>query len=101
MMLESRFWESVAERAAKTFCQSLLSFLTVGGFMSVNGVPWLEAAGAALMASLLSVLTSIASAGTGGDQGPSWGGIERIENRPLPGRGDGVDEDIVPERGDG
>ena len=82
-MLESRFWESVAERAIKTFAQSLLSFLVVGGFVSVNGVPWGEAAGAAVLATLLSVLMSIASAGTGGDQGPSWGGIERIE------RGDG------------
>jgi hypothetical protein len=78
-MLEGRFWESVSERALKTFCQSLLSFLTVGGFISTAGVPWAEALGAALMAALLSVLTSIASAGSGGDQGPSWGGIERIE----------------------
>jgi hypothetical protein len=100
-MLEARFWEATSERAIRTFAQSLLSFLTVGGFVSVNGVPWWPALGAALMATLLSILTSIVGAGTGGDAGPSWGGIERIENRPLPGRGGGVDEDIVPERGDG
>ena len=78
-MLEARFWESVSERAMKTFAQSLLSFLTVGGFISVDGVPWWPALGAALMATLLSILTSIASSGSGGDGGPSWGGIERIE----------------------
>ena len=78
-MLEARFWESVTERAVKSFAQSLLAFLTVGGFASVQGIPWLEALGAAILTALLSILTSIASAGTGGDQGPSWGGIERIE----------------------
>ena len=81
-MVESRFWESVTERAVKTFAQSLLSFLAVGGFASVQGVPWVPAVGAALMASLLSVLTSIASAGTGDDEGPSWGGIEKIGQEP-------------------
>ena len=91
-MLESRFWESVSERALKTFAQSLLSFLTVGSFVSTSGVPWGEALGAAVMATLLSVLMSIASAGSGGDQGPSWGGIERIERD---------DDDDPPENGDG
>ena len=77
-MTEPRFWEATAERALKTFAQALVSVLTVGGFVSVTGVPWLEALGAATLAALLSVLTSIASAGSGGDPAPTWDGIERV-----------------------
>ena len=52
------FWLGAAERAIKTFAQSLLAVLLAGTV--VWGQDWAQALGVAGTATLLSILTSIA-----------------------------------------
>lgn len=64
-MWTADFWKAVAERAVKTLAQALAATLTVtvtaaGGF---TDVAWAAALSAAGLAAVLSVLTSIVSAG--------------------------------------
>lgn len=60
------FWKDAAERAVKTFAQTLVSLLTAAGLTSVLAVDWTLFIGTAALAALISVLTSVASAvGTG------------------------------------
>jgi hypothetical protein len=63
------FWRAVAERAIRTFAQSLLAVLSVGG-LDLMSVPWQGALSSAGFATLLSVLTSVA-ANKFGNAGPS------------------------------
>lgn len=55
----SRFWVGTAERAIKTFAQSLLALITVG--TPVFGQNWPEFLGISATATLVSILTSIAT----------------------------------------
>jgi hypothetical protein len=64
------FWRAATERAVKSFAQSLLAVLGVGGLGLLN-VDWLTALSTAGMATLLSVLTSIASESVGPQGDPS------------------------------
>ena len=52
------FWLGTAERAIKTFAQSLLGLLTVG--MAITAINWPASLAIAATAALASVLTSIA-----------------------------------------
>lgn len=52
------FWSGVGERAVKTFCQALLAFIPASATLA--GVEWEQALAAATLATLLSVLTSLA-----------------------------------------
>ena len=52
------FWSGVGERAIKTFAQALLAFIPASATLA--GVDWEQALGAAALAALLSVLTSLA-----------------------------------------
>jgi hypothetical protein len=71
------FWLAVGERALKTFCQTLAVTLGAGAFDVLN-VPWQAALSMSAGAAVVSVLTSIASAGvTGG--GPSLNNAERVQ----------------------
>ncbi|GAB2907114.1 hypothetical protein GCM10027047_01760 [Rhodococcus aerolatus] len=57
------FWTDAAERAVKTFAQSLLATLAVAtGLLDAS---WLDSLSVAGLATLLSLLTSVASAGAG------------------------------------
>lgn len=56
------FWKDTAERALKSFAQGLILALG-GGAVNVLTIDWLTLAGAGGGAALLSVLTSIVSAG--------------------------------------
>lgn len=64
------FWQSTAERAVKSFAQSLIALLSAGqlGLLDVEWVTTLSTAG---MATLLSVLSSIASSKVGAEGDPS------------------------------
>ncbi|MBC3186353.1 holin [Corynebacterium sp. zg-331] len=57
------FWTDTAERAIKTLAQALIAVLAVG--TPIYEIAWVEALGIAATAAVISVLTSIASAGVG------------------------------------
>lgn len=54
------FWKAAAERAIKTFAQTFGAFLLVGA--GIGDVNWLAALSVAGVATLASLVTSIASA---------------------------------------
>lgn len=62
-MQTKQFWFDTAERAIKTFAQSLLAVLVVG--VPIWEIDWLGALGIAATATVMSVLTSVASGATG------------------------------------
>lgn len=62
-MLSKTFFKDLAERAVKTFAQTLLAVLAVG--VPIWEMDWVSALGIAAGATVLSVLTSVASAGAG------------------------------------
>lgn len=68
-MRTREFWVSAGERAVKTFAQSLLATLVV--FTGVLEVDWVNSLSAAALATVISVLSSLASAGVGPDGSPS------------------------------
>jgi len=61
-MWTKKFWLSVFERAFKTFCQGAAALL-VGDGLGVLTVDWVSVGSVAALAAVISVLTSIASAG--------------------------------------
>lgn len=69
MLWTRSYWSAVAERALKTAAQALIAILAVGQ-TDVLAVDWQNALAVTLTAALLSVLSSIASAGIG-NAGPS------------------------------
>ena len=74
-LASARFWAQTGERAVKSFAQGVLStWLGVGQVLGVDDVsslwsagPWVGGAATAVF----SVLTSVASAPVGNDDGPS------------------------------
>ena len=68
-MYTKTFWKDTAERAVKTFAQSMAAVLTAG-VTGVLDVDWMNALSVSLLATLVSVLTSVGS-GTVGDQSAS------------------------------
>jgi len=69
-MFGQYFWRSTGERALKTFAQALLALLS-SGQLGLLDVDWITAVSAAGLSALLSVLSSVASAGTGVVGSPS------------------------------
>jgi Putative lactococcus lactis phage r1t holin len=69
-MWSSSFWKQAAERAAKTFAQSLITVLGTGagGLLDVG---WKQALSVSALSALLSLLFSLVSSGVGPDDGPS------------------------------
>jgi len=63
-MYTKLFWKDAAERALKTFAQSAVALLTAGSF-NIMTVDYKSVLSVAAFAALTSVLTSLASAGTG------------------------------------
>lgn len=68
-MWSAAFWKATAERAIKTLAQSLIALLAVGQ-TTILSVDWQQALAVAATATVLSVLSSIASSGIG-NAGPS------------------------------
>ncbi|WP_153925519.1 holin [Lactococcus petauri] len=65
-MFTKTFWKDTAERAVKTFAQSMAAVLTAG-VTGVLDVDWINALSVCLLATLVSVLTSIGSGYVGDD----------------------------------
>jgi hypothetical protein len=70
VLTDPLFWQAVAERAVKTFAQTLLAALTMSSApVNVLHANWGGDLGLAFGAALLSVLTSLASVSTIASQG--------------------------------
>jgi hypothetical protein len=80
-MFTLAFWKAAAERALKTFAQSLVGSLAVAS--GLTDAPWLPALSAAGLATLASLLTSVVSSGVG-SSGPSLTSAERLAPEPAP-----------------
>lgn len=70
-MFTLEFWKATAERAVKTFAQTLAAMLTAAG-TGLLDAQWGQHLSVAAMAMVLSVLTSVASSRVGAP-GPSLG----------------------------
>ena len=64
------FWKDAAERAIRTAAQALLA-LWATDVSGVLAVDWVQAGSVAALASLMSLLMSIAAAGTGSQDSAS------------------------------
>lgn len=62
-MFTTTFWLDTVERAVKTFAQALIATIAVG--TPIFDLAWGEGLGIAATATVVSVLTSIASTGVG------------------------------------
>jgi hypothetical protein len=69
-MWTKKFWKSATERSIKTLAQSLIALLTAGS-ANLLEVDWAAALGVSLGAALLSLLTSLGSAGVTKTDSPS------------------------------
>ena len=65
-MFTKTFLKDTAERAVKTFAQSMAAVLTAG-VTGVLDVDWINALSVSLLATLVSVLTSVGSGYVGDD----------------------------------
>lgn len=59
------FWYDTGERAIKTVAQTMVALLTADGVLGLFSVNWKEMLSVSGLAGLTSILTSIASAGSG------------------------------------
>lgn len=59
MIMTVAFWKSAGERAIKTAAQAAIALLGTDQFVSALDVNWAEVGGIALLAGILSILTSI------------------------------------------
>lgn len=71
------FWRATGERAIKTAAQTAIA--SIGTTAAIHHVDWLLVVSITALATVLSVLTSIASAGAT-DGGPSLGGETLTSN---------------------
>lgn len=83
------FWTAAAERSFKTFAQTAVALLGVDTFGLLD-VDWTTTASAAGLAALISLLTSIATAGVRSDGSPSLAGeviesavVERLDGTEV------------------
>ena len=68
-MRTSKFWKDAFERAVKTIAQSAVAILALStGLIDVS---WMDAASVAGLAGLVSLLTSVGSAGVGSSESAS------------------------------
>ncbi|QCX74319.1 hypothetical protein C9F11_03080 [Streptomyces sp. YIM 121038] len=66
-MTTTAFWKATADRVVRTFTQSLLAVLGAGTF-GILDAPWTAALSTAGLASVLALLTAVATSGRG--EGP-------------------------------
>ena len=60
MLTSKAFWASATERAVKTVAQTALAVIGTDQLVSALSIDWAEIGGVALLAGILSILTSIA-----------------------------------------
>lgn len=65
-MFTKTFWKDTVERALKTFAQSLAAVMTAGA-TGVLDVDWVNALSVSLLATFVSILTSVGSGYVGDD----------------------------------
>lgn len=82
-LTDPAFYGALIERAVKTFAQSLVA-VGLAGATDVLSVDWRSALSIAALATIMSVLTSIASGAVGQDSGPSLTGAEELPAAPNP-----------------
>lgn len=82
-MLDPRFWLASGERAVKTLAQTLVALIGTNA-VGVMDLDWAQILGVAATATVLSILTSVASNGLGANVGPSLTD-ETIEPDPFVG----------------
>jgi Putative lactococcus lactis phage r1t holin len=80
MMTSRKFWAATAERAVKTFAQTLAALLVADGTDLLSTL-WTDRLSVAGMAAVVSLLTSVASSGSGGS-GPSLTNAE-VLSKPI------------------
>ncbi|MEU6708112.1 holin [Streptomyces wuyuanensis] len=88
------FWQSTAERAAKTFAQALAAVLTNDGLGWLD-ISWPVAVGSAGTAAFLSLLTSIASAPSVEPGTPSLVRTRPVHESSLPAEDSDGDENTT------
>lgn len=81
-MRTKQFWESTAERAVRTFAQSLVALIGVNA-VSIMDLDWQQYLGVSATSALLSLLTSVAASGVGDAESPSLVGEGVIEGPPA------------------
>lgn len=91
------FWFEAADRAVKTAAQAVVLGLGLGEGLNAFAVDWRLAGGFALGGAILSLLTSLMSAGTGT---PGNASVYTPRPSPLELEGDGTGR-ALPEIGDG
>lgn len=77
-MRSRQFWQDTAERAIKTAAQAILAVFVAG--VTILSVDWVDTLAIGATAALVSVLTSIASAGIRDPESASL-----VAPRPAPG----------------
>lgn len=80
-MFDSRFWIAASERAVKTFAQTLVALIGTGA-VGVLEIDWLQMLSISATATILSILSSVASSNFGSHPGPSLAD-ETIEPDPI------------------
>lgn len=70
-MWTRNFWIATLERALKSVAQAILIYLGGDGVFNAWSVDWSAAGGIAVSAAIISVLTSVISAGVNNKESPS------------------------------
>lgn len=81
-LLSRTFWLGALERATKTFCQTLIATLGLATGLNMVSINWREGLCVAGLATLISVLTSVASGPIGPPNTP--GVVMSRARQPLP-----------------
>lgn len=87
-LLTSRFWVAAVERAVKTWAQSMVALIGANA-VAVTDLDWLQLFAVSGTAAIVSLLTSVASAGIG-PHGPSLADESVIPPRMTTGPDNGT-----------
>jgi hypothetical protein len=82
--MNAAFWRASAERAVRTFAQAFVAYIGTAGATDLS-FDWVEGASVSGLATLLSLLTSVAASRVGG-AGPSL--ANEVTSPPAPPIGD-------------